>query len=129
MDKLEVNKFHVVGTSYGGFVAYHLANMFGEERVQKVVIASSAVNMTKSDNVGLLERAGLEKIEDLMLPATPQHLRKLMSLSVSSKRVHMMPDFFLKDFLNVSSFSFFFLLSLFSFYLGFFFFLLLFGKQ
>lgn len=95
-----MKRFHVVGTSYGGFVAYHLAKMVGEERVEKVVIASSAVNMTKSDNVGLLERAGLDKIEDLMLPATPQHLRKLMSLSVSSKRVRMMPDFFLKDFLN-----------------------------
>ncbi|KAJ1382270.1 Alpha/Beta hydrolase fold [Sesbania bispinosa] len=99
LNKLEVKKFHVVGTSYGGFVAYHLANLLGEERVEKVVIASSGVNMRKSDNVALLQRAQLDKIEDLMLPATPQQLRKLMTLSVF-KRLHMLPDFFLKDFIN-----------------------------
>ncbi|XP_019415959.1 PREDICTED: uncharacterized protein LOC109327323 isoform X1 [Lupinus angustifolius] len=99
MEKLEVKKFDVVGTSYGGFVAYHLATMLGEERVEKVVIASSGVNMRKSDNVALLERAEMDKIEDLMLPSTPQHLRKLMALSVSSMRFYI-PDFFLKDFLN-----------------------------
>lgn len=88
----------MVGTSYGGFVAYHLAEMLGE-RVEKVVIASSGVNMKKSDNAALLQRAELEKIEDLMLPVTPQQLRKLMTLAVS-KRVQFVPDFFLKDYLN-----------------------------
>ncbi|KAF7830406.1 Monoacylglycerol lipase ABHD6 [Senna tora] len=98
MDKLEVKRFHVMGTSYGGFVAYHIARMVGE-RVEKVVIASSGVNMRRSDNVALLGRANLDKIEELMLPATPQQLRKLMGLSVS-KRLHILPDFFLNDFVN-----------------------------
>lgn len=83
-------------------MAYHLASALGEERVQKVVIASSGVNMRKGDNVALLRRAQLEKIEDLMLPATPQHLRKLMSLAVH-KTTHFLPNFFLNDFINVSS--------------------------
>ncbi|XP_057432577.1 uncharacterized protein LOC130725355 [Lotus japonicus] len=98
VEKLGLKRFHVVGTSYGGFVAYHLAEMLGE-RVEKVVIASSGVNMKKSDNAALLQRAELEKIEDLMLPVTPQQLRKLMTLAVS-KRVQFVPDFFLKDYLN-----------------------------
>lgn len=103
MDKLQVKRFHVVGTSYGGFVAYHLARRLGAQRVEKVVIASSGVNMRRNDSVALLERAKLDKIEELMLPATPQHLRKLMTLSVS-KRLHILPDFFLNDFLNVGYF-------------------------
>lgn len=102
LDKLDVKRFHVLGTSYGGFVAYHLAVMFGE-RVEKVVIASSGVNMRKSDNVALLERAKLDKIEHLMLPATPQQLRTLVGLSVS-KRLHLLPDFFFKDLIDVSFF-------------------------
>ena len=107
LDKLDVKKCHVMGTSYGGFVAYHLAKMLGEKRVEKVVIASSGVNMKRRDNAGLLERAQLEKIEELMLPATPQQLRKLMALSVS-RPLHILPDFFLSDFINVSSVLFFF---------------------
>ncbi|XP_054791897.1 uncharacterized protein LOC129297597 isoform X1 [Prosopis cineraria] len=98
LDKLDVKRFHVLGTSYGGFVAYHLAKMLGE-RVEKVVIASSGVNMRKSDNAALMERAKLDKIEDLMLPATPKQLRNLMGLSVS-KRLNMLPSFFLNDLIN-----------------------------
>lgn len=98
LDKLDVKGFHVMGTSYGGFVAYHLANMLGE-KVKKVVIASSGVNMRKNDNATLMERAKIDKIEDLMLPATPKQLRNLMGLSVS-RRLNMLPSFFLNDFIN-----------------------------
>ncbi|KAE9603671.1 putative alpha/Beta hydrolase [Lupinus albus] len=101
MEKLEVKKFDVVGTSYGGFVAYNLAMVLGEERVEKVVIACSGVNMKKSDNVSLLERAEMDKVEDLLLPSTPQCFRKLMTLCVFSMPFHI-PDFFLNDFLKVS---------------------------
>nr|KYP45622.1 2-hydroxy-6-oxononadienedioate/2-hydroxy-6- oxononatrienedioate hydrolase [Cajanus cajan] len=101
LEKLEVERFHVVGTSYGGMVAYNLAQMLGKERVQKVVIASSGVNMTKTHNVALLQRAQLDNIQELMLPPTPQHLRKLMSLSIHNPP-KILPHFFLSDFLDVS---------------------------
>jgi pimeloyl-ACP methyl ester carboxylesterase len=102
LEKIGVRKCHVAGTSYGGIVAYNLAKMLGEEKIEKVVIASSGVNMTKNHNVALLKRAGMDKIEDLMLPSTTQHLRKLMTLCVA-RRIPFLPNFFLKDFLNVSS--------------------------
>ncbi|KAG5566143.1 hypothetical protein RHGRI_001918 [Rhododendron griersonianum] len=54
MQKLGVERYYVVGTSYGGFMAYHMAVMW-PERVEKVVIASSAVNMRHRDNVEFLE--------------------------------------------------------------------------
>ncbi|KAL5074510.1 hypothetical protein RYX36_013494 [Vicia faba] len=99
LEKLGLKKCHVAGTSYGGIVAYNLAKILGEEKIEKVVICSSGVNMTKNHNVKLLERAGVEKIEDLMLPTSPQSLRKLMTLAVA-KRIAFMPDFLLNDFLN-----------------------------
>lgn len=112
MEKVGVNKYSVVGTSYGGFVAYRLAEM-SPERVEKVVIASSGVNMKPCDNVELLKRANLEKIEELMLPESPRQLRTLMRLALSS-RVYL-PDFFLNDFIDVSFF--YFILSFYSIYL------------
>ncbi|CAI8599492.1 unnamed protein product [Vicia faba] len=99
LEKLGLKKCHVAGTSYGGIVAYNLAKILGEDKIEKVVICSSGVNMTKNHNVKLLERAGVEKIEDLMLPTSPQSLRKLMTLAVA-KRIAFMPDFLLNDFLN-----------------------------
>ncbi|KAI5403946.1 hypothetical protein KIW84_051188 [Lathyrus oleraceus] len=99
LEKLGLKKCHVVGTSYGGIVAYNMAKMLGEEKIEKVVICSSGVNMTKNHNVKLLERAGMDKIEDLMLPSSTQNLRKLMTLAVA-KRIPFMPEFLLKDFLK-----------------------------
>lgn len=99
LEKLGVERFSVVGTSYGGFVAYHVARMW-PERVEKVVIASSGVNMRGRDSEALLKRADVEKIEDLMLPATAAQLHKLVRLAMF-KKVDMIPQFFMNDFVEV----------------------------
>ncbi|XWS72368.1 hypothetical protein CRYUN_Cryun02cG0034200 [Craigia yunnanensis] len=98
MEKLQVKKYHVMGTSYGGFVAYNVAKMC-LDKVEKVVIASSGVNMRKSDNTALLKRANSENIEEIMLPETATQLRTLTRLAVS-KRFNMIPDFFWNDVVN-----------------------------
>lgn len=101
MEKLKVKKYHVVGTSYGGFVAYHMAKLC-PEKVEKVVIASSGVNMRKADNVEMVKRAEVESVEEILLPETAIQLRTLARLAVSSKLLDIIPDFFLNDFVNVS---------------------------
>lgn len=98
MEKVGVDKYSVVGTSYGGFVSYRLAEMW-PERVEKVVIASSGVNMRPIHNTELMKRANVEKIDELMLPQTAGQLRTLMRLAVYNNRVYM-PDFFLNDFID-----------------------------
>ncbi|XP_042485590.1 pimeloyl-[acyl-carrier protein] methyl ester esterase-like, partial [Macadamia integrifolia] len=97
-EKLGVKRFCVIGTSYGGMVAYHMASMW-PERVEKVVIASSGVNMVKKDQEELLERAKVKAIEDLMLPKTAAQLRNLFRLVVF-KIPPVLPDFFLNDILH-----------------------------
>lgn len=98
LDVIGVGRFSVAGTSYGGFVAYHLATICGE-RVEKVVIASSAVSRRRRDNVALLEKAGMESITDLMLPQTAKQLRTLIGLSVY-KPPSVLPDCLLNDVIN-----------------------------
>ncbi|KAI8572992.1 hypothetical protein RHMOL_Rhmol01G0244200 [Rhododendron molle] len=96
MEKLGVKRYYVVGTSYGGYVAYHMAAMW-PERVEKVVIASSAVNMKRRDNVEFLEkRAKVENGEELLLPQTEAQLRALLALS-GYRGLDYMPGFLLKD--------------------------------
>ncbi|XVF89007.1 hypothetical protein PTKIN_Ptkin19aG0096900 [Pterospermum kingtungense] len=98
MEKLQVKKYHVMGTSYGGFVAYHMAKLC-PDKVEKVVIASSGVNMRKADNMELLKRANVESVEQILLPETATQLRTLARLAVS-KPLNIVPDFFLNDFVN-----------------------------
>lgn len=97
MEKVGVKKYSVIGTSYGGFVAYRMAEMW-PERVEKVVIASSGVNMRRRDNQELLKRVNLKTIEELMLPETAGQLRTLLRLAVFNGGY--MPDFFLNDFID-----------------------------
>ncbi|KAJ6406602.1 hypothetical protein OIU84_010171 [Salix udensis] len=99
LETLGVEKYSLVGTSYGGFVSYHIARMF-PERVEKVVIASSGVNMKKKNNEELVKKAKLEKIDDLMLPQKPSDLRALLGVAVSKPSLLMIPDFFLNDVIN-----------------------------
>ncbi|KAJ6745853.1 hypothetical protein OIU74_028506 [Salix koriyanagi] len=103
LETLGVEKYSLVGTSYGGFVSYHIARMF-PERAEKVVIASSGVNMKKKNNEELVKKAKLEKIDDLMLPQKPSDLRALLGVAVSKPSLLMVPDFFLNDVINVRNF-------------------------
>ncbi|XP_057502786.1 uncharacterized protein LOC130786513 [Actinidia eriantha] len=98
LHKLGVMRYSVVGTSYGGMVAYHMGAMW-PERVEKVVIASSGVNMRVRDNVDLLNRANAHKIEELLLPAKAAQLRALLGLAVY-RRTYYMPDFLLNDVIH-----------------------------
>lgn len=98
LEKLGVEKYFVVGTSYGGFVAYQTARLW-PEKVEKVVIASSGVNMRSSDNEELVRRSKLESIFDLLLPREALHMRALMGLAVF-RRLHLIPDFFLNHFIH-----------------------------
>ncbi|XP_010526035.1 PREDICTED: uncharacterized protein LOC104803710 [Tarenaya hassleriana] len=99
MEKEGVEKFHVVGTSYGGIVAYHMARLY-PDKVDKVVIASSGINMRRSDNSDLLKRASCRRIEELMLPSSAADLRRLLALASSSQSLHMLPDFIWNDFID-----------------------------
>ncbi|XP_073042537.1 uncharacterized protein [Primulina eburnea] len=98
LEKIGIRRYSVVGTSYGGFVAYRMSEMW-PERVEKVVIASSGVNLRRRDNVELMRRAQSEKIEDLMLPCAARQLRTLLGLCVF-RRPPYLPDFFLNDIIN-----------------------------
>ncbi|CAN0918369.1 4,5:9,10-diseco-3-hydroxy-5,9,17-trioxoandrosta-1(10),2-diene-4-oate hydrolase [Linum grandiflorum] len=97
-ENVGVKRYSVVGTSYGGFVAYHMARMWAE-RVDKVVIASSGVNMRHKDNEELVKRGKVETISDLMLPQTPTQLRALLDVA-ANRNLRLVPAFILRDFVH-----------------------------
>ncbi|KAG8097079.1 hypothetical protein GUJ93_ZPchr0013g37325 [Zizania palustris] len=100
---LKGRRVAVAGTSYGGFVAYWLARTAGPARVGPVVIASSDLLKTAADDRGFLKRAGegWNAVEDVLLPAKPAAMRKLMELaSYRPPPAVLMPDFLLRDFIQ-----------------------------
>ncbi|KAF6136129.1 hypothetical protein GIB67_024143 [Kingdonia uniflora] len=101
LKKIGLRRYHVLGHSYGGFVAYHMARLW-PEKVGKVVLVSSAINRKSRDQDDLLELTKMENMEDLILPKTPHALRLLMA--VTMKRQLPIPVFILNNFFHVSFF-------------------------
>ncbi|CAL9150009.1 unnamed protein product [Musa hybrid cultivar] len=90
----------VMGTSYGGFVAYHVARAMGPDRVERVVIASSDLLKGPEDDKALLERAGGRgDVADLLLPRTTADMRRLVRVAVH-RPPRFMPEFILRDMLR-----------------------------
>ena len=99
IDGLGVDRFAVAGTSYGGFVAFHVARLAGE-RVDRLVIASSDPMKTEIDDQELLARANLSSIHDLIVPRSTSSMRTLIDLAIR-RRLTFLPEFLLRDALKV----------------------------
>ncbi|XP_048572455.1 2-hydroxymuconate semialdehyde hydrolase-like [Triticum urartu] len=103
VEGLKGKRVAVAGTSYGGFVAYWLARAAGPRRVGPVVIASSDLLKTAADDRAFLKRAGegWRGAHELLLPAEPAAMRRLMEMAVYRPPPAMMtPDFVLRDFIQ-----------------------------
>jgi pimeloyl-ACP methyl ester carboxylesterase len=92
----------VAGTSYGGFVAYHVARLLGPGAVDRVVIASSDLLKADADDRALLRRGGAERVEDVMLPRSPERMRRLLQLAYHRPR-RFTPAFVLRDLVQVKN--------------------------
>ncbi|CAN6307807.1 unnamed protein product [Urochloa humidicola] len=90
----------VVGTSYGGFVAYALARAVGPGRIGPVVISNSDLLKTAEDDAALLQRAGggFARTADLLMPLDARGARRLMELSFHRRQaITLVPDFVLRQ--------------------------------
>ncbi|XP_076904388.1 uncharacterized protein LOC143559810 [Bidens hawaiensis] len=95
-----VGKVHVMGLSYGGFVAYSMAAQF-PEKVDKVVIAGSGVSLDESDmETGLLSVKSIDDAASILLAQTPEKLRELLRMAFF-KPPQNVPSCFLSDFIDV----------------------------
>ncbi|KAJ3685015.1 hypothetical protein LUZ61_014179 [Rhynchospora tenuis] len=95
---LGVERCTVVGFSYGGFVAFKMAEI-KPDMVHSLVISGSLIAMTDSVNESILETLGLESSAELLLPETPKGVKALLS-NVMYKKLWF-PNFIFNDFLEV----------------------------
>ncbi|KAH0993081.1 hypothetical protein GBA52_004564 [Prunus armeniaca] len=96
-----LKRFVVYSISYGGYVAYWMAEMY-PELVEKVVVVSCGVGMTEEQKREQINKVGSNAL-NLLVPESAHDLRILVNLTMHkpdpSKRV---PNIFLHGFINVS---------------------------
>lgn len=102
MEAQNVTKMDVFGLSYGGFVAYSMAAQF-RERVGRVCLGGAGVCFEEKD----IDEGGvfkvvtsIEEAAEVLIPQTPEKVRKLVKLSFH-KPPPSMPSCFLQDFIEV----------------------------
>ncbi|TVU28179.1 hypothetical protein EJB05_19688, partial [Eragrostis curvula] len=98
MARLGVARCDVVGFSYGGMVAFKLAEA-RPELVRSLCISGSVVAMTDAVNKETMERLGAGSSAELLMPETLKGLKALLSISMYKKM--WFPDRFYKDYLKV----------------------------
>ena len=102
LKRLGLNRFSLYGISYGGYVAYRMAEMCPEE-VEKVVIISSGIIWTEKQKEELLYKKYGRNGLEIVLPQSPHDLRLLLNLSVYKfDPLKWVPDLVLRTFVQVS---------------------------
>ncbi|CAM8951161.1 unnamed protein product [Rhodiola kirilowii] len=95
--KLGVESCTVVGFSYGGMVAFKMAEMY-PDLVKNMVISGSILAMTDSISEATMRRLGFSSSSDLLLPKSVGGCKALLSVAVYKKL--WFPDRIFKDFLE-----------------------------
>ncbi|KAF3441076.1 hypothetical protein FNV43_RR19362 [Rhamnella rubrinervis] len=96
--KLGVERYTVVGFSYGGMVAFKLAELY-PDLVEAMVISGSILAMTCSVSDTTMERLGFSSSSELLLPTSVKGLKALLSVAAYKKL--WFPDRLHKDYLEV----------------------------
>ncbi|KAF2294683.1 hypothetical protein GH714_015435 [Hevea brasiliensis] len=101
LNRLGVDKFSVYSISYGGYVAYRMAEICPKYMMEKLVIVSSGVAWSDDEKGEHIKKIGRDP-KELLVPTNPNDLRLLVKLSVyKGKPLKWLPDFFLQEFINV----------------------------
>ncbi|KAL5211937.1 hypothetical protein ABZP36_022784 [Zizania latifolia] len=95
--RLGVARCDVVGFSYGGMVAFKLAET-RPDLVRSLAVSGSVVAMTDAVNSATMARLGAGSSAELLMPETLKGLKALLSISMYKKM--WFPDRFYKDYLK-----------------------------
>lgn len=98
LNKLGVERFTLVGFSYGGMVAFKMAEMY-PQAVDAVVISGSILAMTDSISDETLHRLGFSSSSELLMPTSVKGLKALQTVAMHRKI--WFPDRLHKDYLEV----------------------------
>ncbi|XP_065851623.1 uncharacterized protein [Euphorbia lathyris] len=98
LKKIGVEKCTVVGFSYGGMVAFKMAELY-PEMVEALVISGSILAMTDSISEATLSSLGFKSSSELLLPDSVKGLKALLSVAAYKKL--WFPNRLHSDFLQV----------------------------
>ncbi|XP_031254254.1 uncharacterized protein LOC116112232 [Pistacia vera] len=98
--KLGVERCTLVGLSYGGMVAFKMAEMY-PDLVESMVVTCSVMALTESVSNAALQRIGFSSWPDYLLPKTADGTKTL--LDIATYNLPRLPQFIYKEILEMIS--------------------------
>ncbi|XP_042385787.1 epoxide hydrolase 4-like [Zingiber officinale] len=98
LSRLGVERCTAVGFSYGGMVAFKMAERW-PSLVTSLVVSGSVFAMTDSIGKATLDQLGFASSSELLMPESIKGLKALLSISMHKKL--WFPDFLYRDFLEI----------------------------
>ncbi|XP_024356867.1 uncharacterized protein [Physcomitrium patens] len=92
------NEVHVVGTSYGGMVAFRMAEKY-PEFVNKLVLSSSGICMAPDNDKPLLKKHGFSHISQILIPSEVVEVKA--AIAAATVKPPWLPNFVYRDILKV----------------------------
>ena len=81
LDHCQLSEVDIVGISYGGFVALRLAEHHPARVRRLVLVDSPGMGYTPADYQDMLQRYRIQHISELLLPAHPDQIRRLLTVA------------------------------------------------
>ena len=72
---------HIVGSSYGGFVALRYGSLAPSRQGRLVIMGSPGPFFGMEDQAALLERFGVDALEEIFVPSRPEDVETLIGLA------------------------------------------------
>ena len=95
LDSLGIDSFHLLGMSYGGFVASQLCSLWPKRIGRLILVACPGDVMTRPDYQNILDLYEINDISELLLPDQPEKVRRLIELAWHRRL--WIPSFALND--------------------------------
>jgi pimeloyl-ACP methyl ester carboxylesterase len=81
MDHYEIESFDLLGSSYGGLVAYHLARNYPDRVAKLILVGTPGPVITPEDYDEMLAELGVADLSEVMVPTGPDGLKRLIEVA------------------------------------------------
>lgn len=81
IDYLELDKVHVVGISYGGFVSLGVAQKNEDKLASLIIVDSPGVHFTDEESKIFSDKIGVEKIADAFVPQNSDEVKRMLNFA------------------------------------------------
>jgi pimeloyl-ACP methyl ester carboxylesterase len=99
IEYLKVDKIHLVGISYGGFIGLGVAQKSGEKLASLTIVDSPGIHFTDAESQAFCDKIGVDSISDAFIPQNSDEVKRMLDFAF--RKPPKLPGFIRKQTLGI----------------------------